>query len=227
MSDSIKMLGLLHRRKGFTLEQFSDHWLRVHGELAFRIKWFYRYVQNHRIDDPIPGFMPPADGIPCNWITGPEAAASLLSDPDYLEGAFLDEANFMERGAEGGIVVEQFMIGEQVTFKRHELVPKAIFTFKRRTDLTPEAFGAAWCAIQRPWFCPVDGVVRFVRCPMLPDVYSSGEPAFDVMEELWWINEESYRHSANEPRCREMSSLCSEDGIRGMRVREERRRWDE
>jgi hypothetical protein len=227
MADPIKIVMLLQRRHDLSLEQFSDHWYYPHAEHAFKIKLIYRYAQDHRMADPLPGISAPADGIPQVWFKSFEIAAMLQTDPDYLEGAYLDEPNFMEGRAAGAAVSERVVVAGSGGLKRSEQVPKAIFVLKRRPDLTREAFLAAWNKIDRPWFCPAEGLRRFVKSAALPENYADGEPPFDAVEEVWWPDGPHFQSAIMAARHEEITALCAPDGIRGMRVREELRRWDD
>jgi len=43
----IKTIGLLTRKDGWSHDQFTKHWVEVHGPLAHAVPGLRRYVQNH------------------------------------------------------------------------------------------------------------------------------------------------------------------------------------
>jgi uncharacterized protein (TIGR02118 family) len=45
----VKLLLLVSRLPGLTIEQFTEHWEQVHGPLAARLPGLRRYVQNHPV----------------------------------------------------------------------------------------------------------------------------------------------------------------------------------
>lgn len=225
MTEAIKLVGVLKRRDDLSLEQFSRHWLEVHGPLALRITRFYQYVQNHRLPIPLAGLEPPADGLPFVWVRSLADGVGIASDPAYMTGAMPDEANFIGGAVGGAVVSERTLIAAPARFAASDRLPKALVTFRRRPDLSPEAFRAAFEAAGRPWFCPADGLLQCVRSTVLPGYYDLAEPAVDAIEELWWADEQGAARAAAAARDDAVTALCAADGIKGMRVLEHRLRW--
>lgn len=224
MTDGIKLLGVLNRRHDMPLDQFSRHWHEVHGPLALRITRFDRYVQNHRLPASFVDLAPPADGIPMVWLDSLEAGLGLATDPDYVNGARADEPNFMAGPAAAAIVAERTLIPAPRPITAVERLPKAVITFRRRADLSPAAFRAAFLAIERPWFCPPDRLLQCVKSTVLPAFYDHARPPFDAVEELWWPDEHHCLDDYAARRYQPLTALCADDGIRGMRVDERRLR---
>lgn len=46
----IKRITLIYRRDGMSVEEFREHWLKVHGPLAARTPGLRRYVQHHVVE---------------------------------------------------------------------------------------------------------------------------------------------------------------------------------
>jgi len=63
----IKVIELIKRKEGLTLEEFSRYWEEIHGPLIARvIPNLKKYVQNHAVRLP-GGGEPPIDGIAELW----------------------------------------------------------------------------------------------------------------------------------------------------------------
>jgi uncharacterized protein (TIGR02118 family) len=63
----IKVIELIKRKEGLTLEEFSRYWEETHGPLIARvIPNLKKYVQNHAVRLP-GGGEPPIDGIAELW----------------------------------------------------------------------------------------------------------------------------------------------------------------
>ena len=63
----IKVIELIKRKEGMTLEEFSRYWEEIHGPLVARvIPNLRKYVQNHAVKLP-GGGEPPIDGIAELW----------------------------------------------------------------------------------------------------------------------------------------------------------------
>ena len=67
----LKVIGLLTRKPHLTHEQFVDHWLNVHGQLALAVPGIRRYVQSHirdtRTRQDVPESSVRVDGIAELW----------------------------------------------------------------------------------------------------------------------------------------------------------------
>lgn len=98
----MKLISLLDRRPDLDLAAFSQYWRTTHRELALRLVApgiMRAYVQNHRIDLLPEGMVAVGDGCPEVWVDDAGAVARLRDCREYLEGAALDEPNFMSGGA--------------------------------------------------------------------------------------------------------------------------------
>jgi uncharacterized protein (TIGR02118 family) len=89
----VKRISLARRRQGMSMQEFAEHWLGPHAEIARRIPGLRGYVIN-LIQDPE---MADWDGIAETWFdTREDAIAGFASEPVRTELAadrplFLDE----------------------------------------------------------------------------------------------------------------------------------------
>ena len=92
----IKGYALIPKKPDISLEQFHRHWREVHAPLALRVKTLKRYVQSHRIPQDIPGFTTsPYEGLAEIWFEDVQTGQGLGDNPDYINGAYADEPNFI------------------------------------------------------------------------------------------------------------------------------------
>jgi len=81
----VKAFALLPKKPGISDEQFHNHWRGVHAQLALRITSLRRYVQSHRLPQPVPGFpTPPYEGVAEVWFDDLGAAQRMRESPEYL-----------------------------------------------------------------------------------------------------------------------------------------------
>lgn len=52
----IKGIATVRKRADLDAQAFHRYWREIHAPLALRMKSLRRYVQSHRIDNPMPGF---------------------------------------------------------------------------------------------------------------------------------------------------------------------------
>jgi len=98
MSDitGFKHVGLIVRKQGQSFEEFVEHWLKVHSEIALRVPGLLKYVINPIDREKYPDS--PIDGFSELWFESLEAAEAAFVSPAGLE-AFADVPNFAQRVA--------------------------------------------------------------------------------------------------------------------------------
>ena len=82
----IKVISLLTRKAEITHAQFVQHWLTVHGLLAYAVPGVRRYVQSHiqgtRTRPDIPETDVDVDGIAELWYDDQDAFARAAASPE-------------------------------------------------------------------------------------------------------------------------------------------------
>lgn len=87
--ETIKFVGLLKRREDFTPEQFTEHWIGMHGAMALELSGIRRYVQNAVI-----GGNSGYDGVAEMWWDDVASMKSAFEAPIGAELA-VDEKRFL------------------------------------------------------------------------------------------------------------------------------------
>jgi hypothetical protein len=165
--EPLKLLGLLTRRPDLTLAQFSQHWRTRHRDLSL---WLIRpgimhgYIQNHRRADadPIPGLPLAGDGFPELWTEGADVLARLGAAPEYLEGAYLDESNFMD-GRSQALLAREIVIDDGPGRVAAPTLVKAMIFFKRAANVPFADFARAWERTPHPILMPDAKPKRLTR----------------------------------------------------------------
>ena len=108
----VKIIVVLKRKSGMTMEEFSQYWYEEHGPLALRIMpEVKKYIQNHtvRLTD---GEEPQFDGIAELWFDDPESCHRFLDWYLRDRGKVLrnDEEKFMDRRKMFGLIVDERVI---------------------------------------------------------------------------------------------------------------------
>ena len=216
----IKLFGLLQRRRDLTLEQFSRHWSTVHRELALRLiapGIMKGYVQNHRKPLAVPDLDAPVDGSPELWIDGPEILQRLATAPEYLEGAYPDERNFMEGDSDAMLCRTTFCQG--VARDRATPGAKVMFYFPAQVATDPEATAAQWEA-HTPWLLPESSPLRLERAMALFGAEAGGmSPRYGAIESSWWPDVEAFLALWRQ-RPADAATRAREAGVHAMFVRE-------
>lgn len=188
-SEKVKAFILLTRRDDLDREEFNSHWLNVHGPLASRLKNLRRYVQSHVLSTTLPGFpvMNPYSGIAEVWFDTLGDAQGIPDDPDYLNGLYLDEPNFLIREkTEYIFTTEHQLIETPVQELTEDAGIKSMFLTRRKPDLTVEEFQSHWREKHAKLIPGTPGLLGYSQCHVLPSLYKNENPPYDGVAELWW-----------------------------------------
>jgi hypothetical protein len=221
----LRLLSPIRRRHDLDLAQFGEHWSTVHRALALRLVdagIMRGYVQNHRLAIDVPGLAPPGDGVPELWVEGVEALEALAASPAYLQGAALDEPNFME--GEAHPFVARSLVREP-SLPRQAVAGKIklMLFFNRRSDVDGSAVAEAWLA-DGLILAPEDAIVR---AELHVAIDGSQEGGFTHVECLWWVSRAAFENAwalRNEART---IGLIDPTSIAGMLVSELPVLWPE
>ena len=182
----IKGFALIEKRADVSTEYFHRHWREVHAPLALRIKSLRRYVQSHRLPQGIAGF----DQVPFNgaaeiWFDDLPTMLGMATNPDYLNGAYLDEPNFIDQSKLAFLATREHVFIEGPKIDKTTPQVKAIFLLRRRTDMTVDEFQDYWRTGHAPQIPRDAGIVRYVQCHVAPETYGQDTPpAYDGVAEL-------------------------------------------
>ena len=183
----IKLFGLLDRRRGMDLAAFSQHWRTVHREEALKLVppgYMRAYVQNHQIEHSAIQPAAATGGAPEVWLDSVDDVARLAACPEYLEGAHIDEPNFMDGPSRGIVTRETVVIDGPGRVAASRLAKLMVFV-KRAAGVSPGAF-AGWARIGRPLLF-ADTPLRLSRDTALDPAQGwGGEQTCDGVESSWW-----------------------------------------
>jgi hypothetical protein len=200
MGEPTKLIGLLSRRRDITLEAFAQHWRTIHRDLSLRLippGIMKGYVQNHRIPDvgSIPGLPLAGDGFPELWTEGRDLLSKLASAPEYLEGAYLDEANFMDRRSQA-LLAREVVIDDGPGRVAAPTFIKVMLFFRRRSGVALADVAQLAEDRRQPLLMPAARPVRLTRhialeLPNDGGATYEGVQNYDLIEASYWrsVNE--------------------------------------
>jgi uncharacterized protein (TIGR02118 family) len=190
----IKGYSLLARRPDVSSEFFHEHWRTVHADHAQKLTTLRRYIQAHRIDAQVPGFaQSPYEGIAEVWWDDIAAADRVASDPDYLNGARLDEPTFIDMPRLANVLTsERPLLRCDVTPEEPEVA--LLLMLKRRPGVALEEFRSRWPAEAEIALTASPRVCRVVTSLTLTATYAEAadEPVYDGVAELSWPDRSRY-----------------------------------
>ena len=197
----LKSFALLPKKPGISDEQFHRHWREVHAPLALRIPSLRRYVQSHRLPQQIPGFSTtPYEGIAEVWFDDLETTLRLRESPEYLEGAFRDEPNFIDTAGLTRLVTRENVVVAGPAMAKDTRCVKGLFLVKCKPGMSVTEFQDYWRTRHAPLVPRTPHLLRYVQCHVLPDMYETETPpAYDGVAELWWPDLAKFQESWASP----------------------------
>ena len=188
---------LIKRKDGLSRHEFSDYWRNVHAPLALKIPGVRRYVQNHAM--PIVSRSPPHDGVVELWLDGLETAKSAFNSPEYRQGAYVDEPNFVNVKDVTRLQTEDHVMLDGNPIGKDEELVKRVSFIKRKAGLSPQEFSRYWREVHGPLALKIPGIRRYVQCHTPPEAYDKGEPAYDGVAQIWFETMADLEYAMNSP----------------------------
>jgi len=189
----IKGYALIPKKLDISLEQFHRHWREVHAPLALRIKALKRYVQSHRIPQGIPGFTTsPYEGLAEIWFEDVQTGQGLGDNPDYINGAYADEPNFISDEGPSFLMTRENVVVPGPELAKDTPGVKALFLVKRKPSLSVAEFQDYWRNKHAPIVPKTPGLLRYVQCHVAPETYGAETPKYDGVAELSWADMASF-----------------------------------
>ncbi len=142
----------------------------------------------------------PWDGVAEIWFDDYATLAALPQNPEYIGGAQADEPNFIDTAALAFLATREEVIIGGPPVERDSRLIKAVFLLRRRADLSVAEFQSYWLNEHAPQIPRDAGVLRYVQCHQLPEVYAAGEPAYDGVAELTFADAAAFAAYWSSPR---------------------------
>jgi uncharacterized protein (TIGR02118 family) len=182
----VHLLFLMKRKPGLSRQECQRHWRGIHAPLAQRIPGIRRYVQSHVFS--VQEEEPPYDGVAEIWVDDERAATTVFQTKEYLEGAYLDEPNFVDVKQVVRLRTEDHVMLTGAPIGKDERLIKRISFVKRKPGMHREEFFRYWQDVHGPLALKLPGLRRYVQCHALPSLYANGDPPFDGAAQIWFAD---------------------------------------
>jgi uncharacterized protein (TIGR02118 family) len=188
----IKVIEIVNRRPGMTVEEFQQYWLTVHGPIVARVPGLRRYVQSPSRTGGYRRGDVPFDGIAELWFDDKQAMASMMDSPE-LAAAKADEPNFIDPDRLVELVVDDVVIKDGPV--GDDAVKSIEFVHLAR-DRTPEEAHRYWREVHGPIAARIPTMRRYVQSHVRMGAYArSQRPPFDGAAITWWDDLDGLRAS--------------------------------
>lgn len=189
----IKLMTLLTRADGVSVERFRDYWRNVEGPELAKAPGVRRYIQSHAAPefydtDARPSF----DGLSEIWFDDLDAIEGARARPGWR--AAVSAAREVIGAAHNLVATEVPMIDAFPDARDRQSMLKYIGVLSRSPDMTVEAFQQYWRDVHGPLvIASLPEMRHYVQSHPLPESYGGTlSPAFDGLPEAWFEALEVY-----------------------------------
>jgi len=192
----IKLITLLKRKRGTSVQEFQEHWLNVYGPLVAKAPGLKRYVQSHAL---IQGYAKGDllfDGIDERWFESGQAMRAFRESPE-AKAAALDEVTFLDCLRTVLMRVEVFIIKDGPM--PADAVKNVEFV-NRRPGMELTAFQRYWREIHGPIASRIPMIRRYEQNHLASIAYIEGAtPPYDGLAVTWFDSTAEMRRGAATP----------------------------
>jgi uncharacterized protein (TIGR02118 family) len=180
-----KLIALLKRRPGMSVEAFQDYWRNRHAPVVAACAAVRRCVQSHAL---LQGYRKGEllfDGIEETWFDSAEAYRACRGDPAASAIAD-DEAHFVDRSRTVSMPVDVHVIKDGAysgdAVKNIEFV-------NRRPGMALEPFREYWRNVHGPIASRIAVIQRYEQNHLQPRAYRAGTvPPYDGLAITWFAS---------------------------------------
>jgi uncharacterized protein (TIGR02118 family) len=192
----IKLITLLKRKPGISVQKFQEHWLKFHGPLVAKAPGLKRYVQSHAL---VQGYGKGDllfDGIDERWFESPQVMQAFHKSPE-AEAAARDTATFLDGSRTLIMRVDVFVI------KDGPIPPNAVKNIEfvnRRPGMALAAFQRYWREIHGPIASRIPVIRRYEQNHLASSAYAEDPaPPYDGLAVTWFDSTAEMRRGAATP----------------------------
>ena len=208
----IKLVGMMHRKAGMTVEDYQAYWLDVHAQLIAKVPGLRRYVQSHSMAEAYGDFPQAYDGMAEAWFDDVEAYRAAVASPEW-QAAVADAANFIGPGGARLLAMEVPIIDAFPSARERASMVKYSGFLTRLPHLSVDQFQAHWRDIHGPLVVnDLKGMLRYVQSHALTETYATDlAPGFDGVPQAWFESLDSVPAGLGRPRTGPATSAATID----------------
>jgi uncharacterized protein (TIGR02118 family) len=189
----VKVVALVKRQPGMTVDAFQEHWRTRHADVVARLPGLRRYVQSHTLLSGYRKGEPVWDGIAELSFDDTDALRALRGSAEQ-NAVDADEARFLDRGAMKLLLTDDHVVKDGP-------IPangvKNIEFIHHRADLAIDVFQRYWRETHGPIAATIPQIRRYVQSHVRASAYAGGRtPAYDGLAITWWDDTNAMRAAA-------------------------------
>ncbi|MGP1676475.1 MAG: EthD domain-containing protein [Burkholderiales bacterium] len=191
-----KVIALLKRRPGMSVEDFQHYWRYKHGPLVAGRAQVRRHVQSHAL---LQGYQKGEllfDGIGETWFDSAQVYAAYRQDP-ATSFILADQAKFVDRSRTVVMPVDVHVIKAGAMFQD---AVKNIELVNRRPAMALESFRRYWRDVHGPIASRIPALQRYEQNHLLPGADAAASaPPYDGVAVAWFASTSDMKKGATTP----------------------------
>jgi len=179
-----KIVTLVKRAPGLTVQEFQRRWAQDHGPLAAAAPGVRRYVQSHALEKGYAKGEPLFDGISESWFDD-DAASATYSDGEDAHRIEADLLTLVDPSQLVRMAVDVHVIKDGPA-----PVPavKNIEFVNRRAGMALDPFRDYWRSVHGPLAATIPVLRRYEQNHLARSQYAAGEPPYDGLAITWFAS---------------------------------------
>jgi uncharacterized protein (TIGR02118 family) len=191
----LKIITLMKRRPGLSVEEFQAAWVERHGPLVARIPGVRKYVQSHAL---LQGYRKGEllfDGIGEAWFDDVEAYSAAKRSEEQAAadrelGTFADFRRLVEMPVDVHVIKDGAVPPDAV---------KNIEFVNRRPGMPLDRFRAYWREVHGPIASRIPVLRRYEQNHLKLEAYAGGEPPYDGLAITWFASTADMKQGTTTP----------------------------
>lgn len=190
-----KVIELLKRAPGASVEDFQQRWLSRHGPLRAAVPGLRCYIQSHALPKGYRKGELVYDGIGEMWFDSEKAFETARRD-EVWQTADRDLASFTDASRTVVMQVDVHVIKDGAIPRG---AVKNIEFVNRRPGMDLEAFQAYWIDVHGPLASTIPVVRRYEQNHLKRLGYEDSEPAYDGLAITWFDSTDAMKEGTRTP----------------------------
>ena len=175
-------------KPGMSETEFFRYWKDVH---AVRYGQKIPQVMRYLIDCRLPveqSADPPWSGAAEVWLEDDAAVLDFISSKEYVEGARVDEPNFLAFWQTVSLTTAEYVLLEGPPQTSGPRWVKIVTAVKRKAGMSVADFRRYSLEVHAELEIKLPGLRRYVQCHVVDSAYVVGESILDAVSVLWFDN---------------------------------------
>jgi len=191
-----KVIALLKRKPGMSVEDFQHYWRHEHGPLVARLATVRRQVLSCAL---LQGYKKGEllfDGISETWYDSAEAYEACRHNPGW-SAILADQSNFLDRSRTVLMPVDVHVIKDGAVSAD---AVKNIEFIDRKPGMAPERFSDYWRKVHGPIAARIGAIERYEQNHLHASAYATGAaPPYDGIAVAWFASTAEMKNAATTP----------------------------